>query len=218
MENHVQPSDLETDSFSTSHSDGSEPVGKAQVGTFIDSRQSLSSGCCGAREDAQAGAAPACPLPSCTVFDAVSASLVRTLEVEPTDPSCSVEMMCEWCSSFGTVHCITQSLNSRLPRVTVTYIDSRDCQRAKHEFAKLYPAVAIECSSDEAEHDLTGALPDHKTCLLARSSHRCGFSRTVSLLALWIFHPHSTSITIGLFRFVLFVACERFDARFCSGC
>lgn len=165
MENYVQqqPCKLETDSFSTDKSEehASEPLcGKSQPVLCAETKQRSfpTSGCCDT--DAQAGGTSVCPLPSCAVFDAVSASLVRTLEIEPTGPSsvCTVEMMCDWAHGFGRVHCITQSLSSRLPRVTVTYIDSRDCQRAKDEFGKLYPAVALECSSDEPDHDLTGAL------------------------------------------------------------
>jgi hypothetical protein len=115
----------------------------------------ISPGCGDLSED---GGEESCVLPSCALFDAVSASLPRTLEIEPTDPNCTVDMVCEWCSSLGPLHCITSSVTASRPRVTVTYVDSRDCKRAKEDVAKIYPAVAIECSTDEADHDLTGAL------------------------------------------------------------
>ena len=164
MEN--QPCRLETDSFSTERSDreehGTEPVcPQAQAGKGVVSQQTaFSSGVCSKGADGQE--APSVGrMSGFAVFDAVSARLVRTLEVEPSDPAaCSAEMVFEWCSSFGRVHCITHSVSSRL-RVTVTYLDSRDCERAKDEFAKLYPAIAVECSSDEPDHDLTGAVPGY---------------------------------------------------------
>jgi hypothetical protein len=166
MANYLQPCALETNSYNTDKSEqehASEPTcAKVRPGKTIDSKQqtfSIAGRGLAGDDDAQSGSA-VCSLPPGEAFDAVAHSLVRTLELEPTDPSCtSVERMYEWCGSFGRVHCITQTLNSRLPRVTVTYTDSRDCQRAMAEFPKMYPVIAVECSSDEPDHDLTGAHP-----------------------------------------------------------
>lgn len=155
------PGKLETDveklsSFSTERSE--ENQAQAGKGGIIPQQPAFPSGLCSKGADGQEAESVG-KMSGFAVFDAVSASLVRTLEVEPADQvACSAEMVYEWCSSFGRVHCITQSLNSRL-RVTVTYLDARDCERAKDEFAKVYPAIALECSSDEPDHDLTGALP-----------------------------------------------------------